>query len=218
LTVNTVPTFAVWPLETSSPVRDEQIWRERIELVRLAARTEAQYRSAVQVFAAVTPEALYKAVLSAVRSLVRVDLAALFLVRDKDGRPACRALRAGRSTYILSAAEAPTAAFADAALTSSTPLMLEAPSPLLSNMPSCLDGARRPAVLLAVPIPSGKVLPGKDGLLVAGRRTAFPFSSDQVDLLRGLADQTSLALGKLRLLQAAVEQERRAQDLVPWLP
>jgi signal transduction histidine kinase len=120
-------------------------------------------------------------------------------------------LRAGRSTYILSAAEAPTAAFADAALASSAPLMLEAPSPLLRDLPSCLNGARFPALLLVVPIASGKE---GLGLLVAGRRTAFPFSSDQVDLLRGLADQTSLALGKLRLLQAAVDQERRAQDLV----
>jgi signal transduction histidine kinase len=211
LSANTAPTFTLWSPEFPSPVCDGQPWRERIELVRLAARTQALYQSAVQVFAATTPEALYKAVLSAVWSLVRVDLGALFLVRVKDGRPVCRALRTGRSTMIFSTAEAPTAAFADAAQASPRPLMLEAPSPLLRDLPLCLNGTRPPALLLALPIPSG----GENiGLLVAGRRMVFPFSSDQVDLLRGLADQTSLALGKLRLAQSAAEQERRAQEFV----
>jgi signal transduction histidine kinase len=191
--------------------RNGQPWQERIELVRLTARTQALYCSAVQIFAATTPESLYEAVLSAVWSLVRVDLAALFLIRDKDGRPACRALRVGRSTVVFDAAEAPTTAFADAALAATAPLMVEAPDPLLRDLPSSFNGARAPAVLLAVPVRSGS----EDlGLLVVGRRMGFPFSPDQVDLLQGLADQTSLALEKLRVVAAAAEQGRRAQELV----
>jgi len=191
--------------------RNGQPWQERIELVRLTARTQALYCSAVQIFAATTPESLYEAILSAVWSLVRVDLAALFLIRDKDGRPACRALRVGRSTVVFDAAEAPTTAFADAALAATAPLMVEAPDPLLRDLPSSFNGARAPAVLLAVPVRSGS----EDlGLLVVGRRMGFPFSPDQVDLLQGLADQTSLALEKLRVVAAAAEQGRRAQELV----
>ena len=142
---------------------------------------------------------------------MRVDLAALFLIRDEDGRPACRALRVGRSTVVFDAAEAPTAAFADAALAATTPLTVEAPDPLLRDLLSSFNGARAPAVLLAVPVRSGS----EDlGLLAVGRRMAIPFSPDQVDLLRGLADQTSLALEKLRVVTAAAEQGRRAHELV----
>jgi signal transduction histidine kinase len=191
--------------------REGEPWQERIELVRLTARTQALYRSAVQIFAATTPESLYEAVLSAVWSLVRVDLAALFLIRDEDGRPACRALRVNRSTVLFEAAEAPTTAFADAALAATVPLAIEAPDPLLRDLPSSFNGARAPAVLLAAPVRSGS----EDlGLLVVGRRMGFPFSPDQVDLLQGLADQTSLALEKLRVVTAAAEQGRRAHELV----
>ena len=205
------PIFTPRPLEPLSPSGDGQPWRERIELVRLTARTQALYCSAVRIFAATTPESLYEALFSAVWSLMRVDLAALFLVRDKDGRPACRALRVGRSTVVFDAAEAPTTAFADAALAASAPLTVEAPDPLLRDLPSSFNGARAPAVLLAVPVRSGS----EDlGLLVVGRRMGFPFSPDQVDLLQGLADQTSLALEKLRVATAAAEQGRRAQELV----
>jgi len=191
--------------------RDGQPWQERIELVRLTARSRALYCSAVHIFAATAPGSLYEAVLSAVSSLLRVDLAALFLIRDKDGRPACRALRVGRSTVVFDAAEAPTTAFADAALAATAPLTIEAPDPLLRDLPSSFNGARAPAVLLAVPVRSGS----EDlGLLVVGRRSGFAFSPDQVDLLQGLAEQTSLALEKLRVVTAAAEQGRRAQELV----
>jgi signal transduction histidine kinase len=203
--------LALRSLETLSPDADSQPWRERIELVRQTARAQAMYRSAVQVFAATTPESLYEAVLSAVCSLVRVDLAALFLVRPDDGRPACRALRAGRSTALFDAAEAPTTAFADAALEAAAPLMVEAPHPLLDDLPSCFNGARTVGTLLAAPIRSESQ---GLGVLVVGRRTSFPFSPDQTDLLQGLADQTSLALGKLRVMEAAAEQGRRAQEFV----
>jgi signal transduction histidine kinase len=170
------------------------------------------YRSAVQIFATTTPEGLYEAVLSATWSLVRVDLAALFLVRDEDGRPACRAVRAGGdSMVVFDAAEAPTAAFADAALAASAPLTVEPPNPLLRDLPSSLNGAHALAILLGVPI---RWRDEDLGLLAVGRRVAFPFSSDQVDLLQGLADQTSLALEKLRVVEAAAEQGRRAQDFV----
>ena len=199
------------PREPLSPSDDGQPWRERIELVRLTARTQALYRSAVQIFAATTPESLYEGVLSAVWSLLRVDLAALFLIRDEDGRPACRALRAGRSTVVFDASEAPTTAFADAALAATAPLAVEAPDSLLRDLPSSFNGARAPAVLLAVPVRSES----EDlGQLVAGRRMGFPFSPDQVGLLQGLADQTSLALEKLRAAAAAAEQGRRAHELV----
>jgi signal transduction histidine kinase len=211
LSGNPTPILTPRPLEPLSPSRDGQPWQERIELVRLTARTQALYRSAVQIFAATTPESLYEAVLSAVWSLLRVDLAALFLVRAEDGRPACRALRGGRSTVVFDAAEAPTAAFADAALAATAPLSIEAPDPLLRELPSSFNGSRAPAVLLAVPVRSG----GEDlGLLVVGRRMSFSFSPDQVELLRGLADQTSLALEKLRVVTAAAEQGRRAHELV----
>jgi signal transduction histidine kinase len=211
LSGNAAPILTSQPLEPLSPIRDGQPWQERIELVTLTARTQALYRSAVQIFAATTPESLYKAVLSAVWSLVRVDMAALFLVRNEDGRPACRALRVGRSTVVFDAAEAPTAAFADAALAGTAPLTIEAPDPLLRDLPSSFNGARSPALLLAVPVRSGsEVL----GLLVVGRRMGFHFLPDQVDLLQGLADQTSLALEKLRVVTAAAEQGRRAQELV----
>lgn len=177
----------------------------------MAARTQALYRSAVQVFAACTPEDLYRVILSAVWSLVRVDLAALFLVRDKGGRPVCRALRTGRSTVVFGAAEAPTAAFADAALAAPARSAVAAPDTLLRDLPPSFSGARCPTTLLSVPIRSGK---HDMGLLVAGRRMAIPFSSDQVDLLSGLADQASLALEKLRAMEAAAEQGRRAQEFV----
>jgi signal transduction histidine kinase len=191
--------------------RNGQLWQERIELVRLTARTQALYRSAVQIFAATTPESLYEAVLSAVWSLVRVDLATLFLIRDEDGRPACRALRVGRSTVVFNAGEGPTTAFADAALAATAPLTVEAPDPLLRDLPSSFNGARAPAMLLAVPIRSGS----EDlGLLAVGRWMAIPFSPDQLELLQGLADQTSLALEKLRAVAAAAEQGRRAHELV----
>lgn len=180
-------------------------------MVRLAARTQALYHSAVRIFAASTPEDLFNAVLSAVWSLVRVDLAALFLVRDEDGRPVCRALRTDRSTVIFGGAEAPTFALADAALTARAPLTVEAPDPRLRDLSSSFDGARTPAILLAVPIRSGSA---GLGLLVVGRRWAFPFSPPQVGLLEGLADQTSLALEKLRVVKAAAEQGRRAQEFV----
>jgi signal transduction histidine kinase len=177
----------------------------------MAARTQALYRSAVQVFAACTPEDLHKAILSAVGSLVRVDLAALFLVRDEDGRPVCRALHTGRSMVVFGATEAPTAAFADAALAASARPAVAAPDTLPRDLPPSLNGARFATTLLSVPIRSGK---DDIGLLVAGRRMAIPFSSDQVDLLRGLADQASLALEKLRGMEAAAEQGRRAQEFV----
>jgi signal transduction histidine kinase len=211
LSGKTAPILTPRPPEPLSPIRDAQPWQERIELVRLTARTQALYRSAVQIFAATTQASLYEAVLSAISSLVRVDLAALFLIRNEDGRPACRALRVGRSTVAFDAAEAPTAAFADAALAATAPLAIEAPDALLRDLPSSFNGARTPAVLLAVPIRSGS----EDlGLLVVGRRVSFPFSPDQVDLLQGLADQTSLALEKLRVVTAAAEQGRRAHELV----
>jgi len=198
-------------LDPLLPGRDGQPWQERIELVRLTARSRALYCSAVHIFAATTPESLYEAVLSAVSALLRVDLTALFLIRDKDGRPACRALRVGRSTTVFDAAEAPTTAFADAALAATAPLTIEAPDPLLCDLPSSFNGARAPAVLLAVPVRSGS----EDlGLLVVGRRNGFAFSPDQVDLLQGLAEQTSLALEKLRVVTTAAEQGRRAQELV----
>ena len=203
--------LALRPVEPLSPDADSQPWRERIELVRLTARAQAMYRSAVQVFAATTPESLYEAVLSAVCSLVRVDLAALFLVRTNDGRPACRALRVGRSTAVFDAAEAPTTAFADAALEATAPLMVEAPHPLLGDLPSCFNGARTAGTLLAAPIRSASQ---GLGVLVVGRRVGFPFSADQTDLLQGLADQTSMALEKLRVMEAAAEQGRRAQEFV----
>lgn len=177
----------------------------------MAARTKALYRSAVRVFAACTPNDLYKAILSAVRSLVRVDLAALFLVQDKDARPICRALHTGRSTLVFCADEGPAAAFADAALATPTSSAVVAPDALLHDLPPSLSGACCPVTLLSVPIRSGK----EDmGLLVAGRRTSVPFSSDQVELLRGLADQAALALEKLRAMEAAAEQGRRAQEFV----
>jgi signal transduction histidine kinase len=132
-------------------------------------------------------------------------------VRDEDGRPVCRTLRADRSTVMFEAAEAPTAAFADAALAARAPLTVEAPDPRLRDLPPSFNGAGAPAILLAVPIRSGS----EDlGLLVVGRGSAVPFSPAQVDLLQGLADQTSLALHKLRVLEAAAEQGRRAQELV----
>jgi signal transduction histidine kinase len=201
------------PLSLDSPLlsRDGQPWQERIELVRLTARSRALYCSAVHIFAASTPESLYEAVLSAVSALLRVDLAALFLIRDKDGRPACRALRVGRSMTVFDTAEAPTTAFVDAALAATSPLTIEAPNPLLCDLPPSFNGARSPAVLLAVPVRSGSE---ELGLLVVGRQSGFAFSSDQVDLLQGLAEQTSLALEKLRVVSAAAEQGRRAQELV----
>jgi signal transduction histidine kinase len=203
--------LALPSLDAFSPGADSQPWRERIELVRLTARAQAMYRSAVQVFAATTPESLYEAVLSAVCSLVRVDLAALFLVRTNDGRPACRALRVGRSMAVFDAAEAPTTAFADAALEATAPFMVEAPHPLLDDLPSCFNGARTADTLLAAPIRSaGQGL----GVLIVGRRTGFPFSPDQTDLLQGLADQTCMALEKLQVMEAAAEQGRRAQEFV----
>lgn len=205
------PILTPRPLEPLSPGHDGRPWQERIELVRLTARTQALYCSAVQIFATATLESLYEAVLSAVWSLVRVDMAALFLIRNEDGRPTCRALRGGRSTVVFDVAEAPTAAFADAALAATAPLSIEAPDPLLRDLPSSFNGSRAPAVLLAVPVRSGS----EDlGLLVVGRRMSFPFSPDQVDLLQGLADQTSLALEKLRVVTAAAEQGRRAHELV----
>ena len=140
-----------------------------------------------------------------------MDLAALFLVRDEDGRPACRALRVGRSMAVFDAAEAPTTAFADAALEATNPLMIEAPHPLLDDLPSCFNGARTADTLLAAPIRStGQGL----GVLIVGRRTGFPFSPDQIDLLQGLADQTCMALEKLQVMEAAAEQGRRAQEFV----
>jgi signal transduction histidine kinase len=182
-----------------------------MELVRLAARTQASYHNALRVLAASTPESLFQAVLSAVWALVPVDLTALFLVREQDGRPVCRALRAGRSTVIFDAVEAPTAAFADAALTERAPLRLGEADARLGDLASLLNGAPSPAILLAVPIRSGSE---GLGLLVVGRRCAVSFSSDQVDLLQGLADQTSLAIGKLRAVEAATEEGRRAQEFV----
>ena len=102
---------------------------------------------------------------------MRADLAALFLIRPEDGRPACRALRVGRSMVAFDAAEAPTAAFADAALAATAPLMVEAADPLLRDLPSSFNGAQAPAVLLAVPVRSRS----EDlGLLVVGRRMSFP--------------------------------------------
>jgi signal transduction histidine kinase len=180
-------------------------------MVRLVARAQALYHSAVRIFAAGTLEGLFNAVLSAGWSLVRMDLAALFLVRDEDGRPVCRALRADRSTVIFDGTEAPAAAFADAALAARAPLTVVAPDPRLRDLPPPFNGARAPAILLAVPIRSDSE---GLGLLVVGRRSPFPFSPAQVDLLQGLADQTSLALEKLRLLEAAAEQGRRAQEFV----
>jgi len=211
LRANAVPVVAFRSQGPPPPAQDGQLWRERIELVAMAARTQALYQSAVQVFAACTPEELYGALLSAVRSLVRVDLAALFLVRDKDGRPVYRALHTGRSTLIFCADEAPTAAFADAALATPTRSAVAASDTLLRGLPPSLNGGRCPTKLLSVPIRSGK---DDMGLLVAGRRTAVPFSSDQVDLLRGLADQAAVALEKLRAMEAAAEQGRRARELV----
>ena len=193
------------------PVGERFPWQERIELVRLAARTQALYQSAVRIFAASTPEDLYSVVLSAVWSLVRVDLAALFLVRDADGRPVCRALRVDGSKVVFGEAEAPTAAFADAALKAPVPLTVQAPDPLQRGLTACLNGASAPAMLLGAPIRSGGA---GLGVLVAGRRRALPFSPAQVSLLQGLADQTSLALEKLRVATAAAEQGRRAQELV----
>ena len=207
---DTTPILTPRSLKKPSPICDGQPWRERIEIVRLAARTQALYDSSIRIFAAGTPEDLFKAVLSAAWSLVRVDLAALFVVRDKNGRPVCRALRAGRSTMIFDG-DSLTAPFADAAMTARAPLTLEAPDPRLRDLPSSFNGARLPAILLAVPIRSG----GQDlGVLVAGRRSALPFSPAHVELMQGLADQTSLALEKLRAVEAAAEQGRRAQQLV----
>jgi signal transduction histidine kinase len=176
----------------------------------MAARTQALYRSAVQIFAACTPEDLHRSILSAAWSLVRMDLAALFLMRDNDRRPVCRALHTGRSTVFFGATEAPTAAFADGALAAPARSAVAAPHTLL-RVPPSLNGARFATTLLSVPIRSGK---DDLGLLVAGRRMAIPFSSDQVDLLCGLADQACLALEKLRAMEAAAEQGRRAQEFV----
>lgn len=182
-----------------------------MELVRLAARTQALYQSALHVLGATTPEDLFRAVLSAAWALVRVDLAALFLVRDQDGRPACRALRAGPSTVIFDAAEAPTAALADSALADRAPLYVEAPDGRLLDLASSLNDAPAPAVLLTVPVRlEGEVL----GLLLVGRRGAVCFSCAHVDLLQALADQASLAIGKLRMVEAAADRGRRAQELV----
>jgi signal transduction histidine kinase len=211
LRANAAPVVASWPQGVPSLAGDGELWRERIELVAMAARTQALYRSAVQVFAACTPEDLHKAILSAVRSLVRVDLAALFLVRDKDGRPVCRALHTDRSTLVFGANEAPTAAFADAALATPARSAVAASDALLCDLAPSLNGAHHPTTLLSVPVRSGK---DDMGVLVAGRRLAIPFSSDQVDLLCGLADQAALALEKLRATEAAAEQGRRAQEFV----
>ena len=188
-----------------------EAWKERLELVRLAARTQALYRSGVRIFAAADYDALFDVVLERLWSLLKVDAGTIFLAHDPGQEPTCRVLRTSEGDAHYSPEDGLPTALASAVFHRESALEVVVPDPLLRRFVEALPEAGPLRVLLAVPaVSAGEVL----GVLVVGRRQSAPFSPEHRELLRALADQTALALVKLRALEAAAQDGRRAHDLV----
>ncbi len=186
-------------------------WQERLELVRLAARTEALYRSGVRVFAAADYDSLIDTVLDHLMSIMKVDIGAIFLADETYNRPTCRAIRTPEGESRYSPKDRISTSFSCVVSRRRRVVQSIMPDSLVRRFSGALPEAGEAQVLLGAPIiPNGEPL----GVLIAGRRQPLPFPCEHRDILQALADQTALALAKLRALDVAVEEGRRAQDLV----
>ena len=185
--------------------------QEHIELVRLAARTQALYRAGLRIFGAANQDTLLDTVLERLWSLLNVDIGTVFITRAPGGEPVCRVLRTAEETRRYSPEEGLPTAFVASVFERQGVMEAAAPDPLVRRFREALPEGGPVQVLLGAPIVSAH---GVLGVLVAGRRQRLPFLPDHRDLLQALAGHTALALAKFTALEAAAQDGRRAHDLV----
>ena len=164
-------------------------------LLRVAAQERALRSAALQIFTQTDEEALYKAALDIVSTLVQVDVVALFLTTNDERAPTCRAMLRHGATRLLPANEAPVDALAADALHQRT---------TIRRGSWASPGGDQCRSAIAIPLAAQGT---GVGALIAARRARDEFRDDHIALLVATAQLLAPALFRLR------EDQRRNEFL-----